>query len=198
MKQTKKNSRAAVAALKPINTNQAIELADAVDILMSKYGKEYTLGEAAALLTNHLHAIPDNRRAVAVNLDINILIDPVTHRVTTDVSDTSSTRSEETSDDPIAFVDEPNAVTIRIKDRAFENLKEIAAIFNKWDNGNNTPADIAERFMCEDDYWGCLDKKIPEYPQETLVARICDKYHSCRDVKELKQAFAAEGFFIGG
>lgn len=95
---------------------------------------------------------------------------------------------------PVSFTDEPNAVTIRITGAAFENVKEIAAIFNKWDEGDNTPANIVDRFVCIGDWWTELDKKKPEYSGQTLAGMICDAFHDEPDMPELEAAFEAAGF----
>ena len=95
----------------------------------------------------------------------------------------------------ITYTDEPNAVTIRITGKAFANLKEITAIFNKWDEADNTPADIVRKFMCGDE-WLYLDEKKPEpllLPQ-TLAGMMCDAYHGETDTPELEAAFEAAGF----
>lgn len=95
----------------------------------------------------------------------------------------------------ITYTDEPNAVTIRITGNAYANLKEITAIFNKWDNASNTPADIVRQFMCDDE-WRYLDEKKPEalaLPQ-TLAGMMCDAYHGEADMPELEVAFEAAGF----
>lgn len=97
----------------------------------------------------------------------------------------------------ITFTDEPNAVTIRITGEAFDNLKTITEVFNRWDNADNTPADIVLKFMCGDE-WLYLDEKKPEvlsHPQ-TLAGMICDAYSEEADMPELESAFEAAGFSV--
>lgn len=110
--------------------------------------------------------------------------------------ETSNTTS--TSERPITFSDEPNAVTIRISGKAFENLREIAAIFNRWDEGNNTPADIARRFMCDGEEWRWLDEKKPDatFMPQTLCGLICDCFSECDDMPELEKAFETAGVSV--
>jgi len=102
--------------------------------------------------------------------------------------------SKRNSEPTITFTDQPNAVTIRIAGKAFDNLKEITAIFNKWDEGDNTPADIARRFLCAGDDWGCLDEKQPEPFNQTLPGMICDAFSKEPDMPKLERAFKAAGF----
>lgn len=97
----------------------------------------------------------------------------------------------------VEFTDEPNAVTIRISGAAYANLKEIAAIFTKWQvDEQNTPADIVRRFLCNNDDWLYLDEKNPDAPSkpQTLAGRICCAFDNCEDEPQLEAAFNAAGF----
>ena len=106
-----------------------------------------------------------------------------------------NTTTDTTTAAAIEFSNEPNGVTIRITGKAFTNLKEITEIFNRWDEADNTPADIVREFMCSDE-WHYLDEKKPEtllLPQ-TLAGGIVDLYHDCKDATQLEEAFKAAGF----
>ena len=113
----------------------------------------------------------------------------------TTAAERGTSTTSTTANGAITFSDEPNAVTIRITGKAFANLKEIAAILNKWDEADNTPADIAHQFMCGDE-WLYLDEKKPEalaLPQ-TLAGGIVCAYDECEDMPQLRKAFEAAGF----
>ena len=96
----------------------------------------------------------------------------------------------------IAFSETANSVTVTISGRAFENLKEIAAIFNKWDGADNSPADVVRKFLCSSDDWAYLDEKKPDSAlnPQTLPGMICDCYSEETDVQSLESAFEAAGF----
>ena len=96
---------------------------------------------------------------------------------------------------PLNFTDEPNAVTIRITGAAFKNLKEIADIFNAWDNADNTPADIVKNHLCESDGWKHLAEKNPQGYVQTLAGGICSDYDEA-EAADLAQAFKAAGFSV--
>lgn len=94
---------------------------------------------------------------------------------------------------PIECIDEPNAVTIRISGAAFEQLKKIAAALNKWDDADNTPADIVSQYLCDSDEWTALGAGQSPAASQTLAGIICGYYRKAPDVGELESAFKAAG-----
>jgi hypothetical protein len=97
----------------------------------------------------------------------------------------------------IICTDEPNAVTVKITGKAFDNLKRIAEIFNAWDENDLTPAELLYRsVIAPDDSIMTLDEPKPDKYATTLPGSLCDAYGDAPDVEELRKAFIDAGFAI--
>lgn len=97
----------------------------------------------------------------------------------------------------IYTIDEPNAVSIKITGAAFENLKRITEIFNKWDQNELTPAElIQEQFIEREQAFMNLDTPNPGMYQSTMPGALCDIYNNAPDVDALRAAFIGNGFSV--
>lgn len=70
----------------------------------------------------------------------------------------------------ITFTDEPNAVTIRVSGRAFENLKKIASAMNglDWTDNDNTPSSILDNFIVGTDILDELSRPTATFGKSTV------------------------------
>ncbi len=97
--------------------------------------------------------------------------------------------------DDIYCTDEPNAVTVTIGGKAFENLKRITEIFNAWDENNMTPAELfAREFIERDEKFVNLSEKQPGGFGQTAAGAVCAVYGNAPDVDDLRTAFSRAGF----
>ena len=70
----------------------------------------------------------------------------------------------------ITFTDEPNAVTIRITGKAFENLRKIADAMNglDWTDNDNTPSSILDNFIVGTDILDELSRPTATFGKSTV------------------------------
>ena len=97
----------------------------------------------------------------------------------------------------IICTDEPNAVTVKITGKTFDNLKRIAEIFNAWDENDLTPAEFFFRhIIAPAEYVMHLDEPNPGEYIQTLPGSLCDAYGDAPDIEELRKAFIDAGFAV--
>lgn len=97
----------------------------------------------------------------------------------------------------IICTDEPNAVTVKITGAAFENLKRITSIFNKWDDAQMTPAEFLfeHEIKPNQQLMNLAEQNAGEF-NTTLPGAVCDLYYRAPDVNELRAAFSDAGFAV--
>lgn len=88
------------------------------------------------------------------------------------------------------YADGINSVTITIKGKAFATLKKIAAVFSKWDEEPNTPAEIACRFMIGDAVDSIMNRRPGE---QSFAGLLVDKYVDFPDHVKLASMFKSAG-----
>lgn len=97
----------------------------------------------------------------------------------------------------IVLTDKNDRLVIEITGKAFANLKEIASIYNKWNDDNLTLSGVAEEFLFGD-YVLNLNQKKSVALHQTFSGIICDAFCNVPDVdvKELEGMFASAGFDV--
>ena len=97
----------------------------------------------------------------------------------------------------IVLTDKNDRLVIEITGKAFANLKEIASIYNKWNDDNLTLSEVAEEFMFGD-YVLNLNQKKSVALHQTFSGIICDAFCDVPDVdvEELKRMFASAEFDV--
>lgn len=97
----------------------------------------------------------------------------------------------------IECFDEPNAVVIKITGAAFENLKRITEVFNRWDNAEYSPAEfLFEHEIKTNQPLTHLAETDPGEYHSTLPGAVCQIYWKAPDVEKLREAFAEAGLAV--
>lgn len=97
----------------------------------------------------------------------------------------------------IICTDETNAVVVKITGAAFENLKRITDIFNKWNDTRMTPAEfLFENEIETNEQLMTLENPNPGGYETTLPGMVCEMYSDAPTVNHLRKAFTDAGFSV--
>lgn len=94
----------------------------------------------------------------------------------------------------ITYTDGEDRVTIEITGQAFQNLKEMAEIFGRWNGGRESPSEMLRDFCFHTTFLNLYNKKNNDESDQTLAGAIIAQFCNNEYVCELEQAFEKAGF----